>query len=302
MGTGHQVIKDPKIEDLSQETQKILLAKRVCAVKSFDEWHKTLGELALFDSYIDVLQKDSEKNQVQSIIWAVVFFFLSIFLPLFIHPGLLFLFGFGFLYFIYQSIYYYSRLRKFRNLNLSNDFRDFLIPLLKSLETDFPQKSKVRLILDFSGVEPKKQITKRNVPSSRFSSVEETEFLDRWMRLSTVFPNGSRLKMRVENLVVSSNRGWQNANGKSKSKTKWKKRVSIRVAMTPPKGVKIGEPGGGFKISSRPNGDWLSGKMKWKYSAMGVCPDSAPKPVEVIGLIFQVCSQFQGIPVHRTQP
>lgn len=136
---------------------------------------------------------------------------------------------FSALLFVLFLVSYNGYLKK----ELPDDFRDYLIPLLKLLSGDIKDKSKIALKMDISQLQ-NKEYSKgvRILPvHGPYYDITSERFERKLMTLALHLRDGNRLLMeRFESLTVV-NKSKKNPRGKTKTKTKYKRAVSTRVKL-----------------------------------------------------------------------
>ncbi|MBF0293109.1 MAG: hypothetical protein HQK86_13235 [Nitrospinae bacterium] len=185
---------------------------------------------------LDMLEKydtQVEKKQSRSG-WAAAFCFIASIVDVIIwniseidavgYLSLIFL-----LLFVYFLISYRGCVKK----DLPNDFRDYLIPLLKLLSADIEDRSKIALNMDIAQLRRKEyssgvKTEPHNAPYYKITS----ELFERpLMTLAIHLRDGNRILMeRFESLTVVVKKK-KNPRGKIKTKEKIKRRVLTRMRL-----------------------------------------------------------------------
>lgn len=161
---------------------------------------------------------------------------------------------FSALLFVLFLVSYNGYLKK----ELPDDFRDYLIPLLKLLSGDIKEKSKIALKMDIAQLQ-KQEYSKgaQALPlHGPYYDITSERFERKLMTLAIHLRDGNRLLMeRFESLTVV-NKSKKNPRGKHKTKTKYKRAVSTRVKLAVNPRVysvrKTASDAGGERVSVKP--------------------------------------------------
>jgi hypothetical protein len=123
--------------------------------------------------------------------------------------------------------------RSYSKKDLPNDFREYLIPLLKLLSGDIADKSKIALNMDVALLKDKKysQGAKALPPRAPYNKITLERFERPLMTMAIHLHDGNRLLMeRFESMTVVT-KSKKNPRGKTKTKEKIKKRVFTRMKL-----------------------------------------------------------------------
>lgn len=143
-------------------------------------------------------------------------------LPLLILIGVLALtFGFGYLW------------SWTRGIDVSNNFRQFAVPVLTVLRDDFDPAHPVHLQLDLTSptTAAKKRGESAPYKKGAYYKVIDTTYVDEWMSLEGVLVDGTKLSWRVSDSIRERKKTKRNPRGKIKTKTRYKKKSEIEVSM-----------------------------------------------------------------------
>jgi len=118
-----------------------------------------------------------------------------------------------------------------RKLDLSNNFRQFALPVLTVFREDFDAAKPIRLRmnLDSPTVDSKKTGEAAPYKSGVYHKVIDKTFVDKWMTASAVFVDGTKVHWSVTDNILERKKTKKNARGKYKTKTKYKKKTEIEV-------------------------------------------------------------------------
>jgi len=123
---------------------------------------------------------------------------------------------------------------RYKKMDLQNEFREYVRPLLENLQDDIKSNSSVALDLYLSPVE-QKQFSKGKsdkysvgVYHKCYDYYFERDFLNVKLRLT----DGNRLMLTGTELLIKTSKTKRNPRGKIKTKTKYKKRVGFDARLT----------------------------------------------------------------------
>lgn len=160
--------------------------------------------------------------------------------------------------------YFLISYRGYVKKDLPDDFRKYLIPLLKLLSADIKERSKIALKLDIAQLRIKEYsagVVTLPVKAPYYNITSEM-FARPLMTMAIQLRDGNRLLMeRSESLTVVTKKK-KNPRGKIKTKEKIKKRVltrlklavnprvySVRKTFNPPAGVQVAAKAGARRIT-----------------------------------------------------
>lgn len=267
--------------------RNLIRRKRLQATLPLETWARALQQLAAFDRAHDARRSRWGCTAAVLIPVAVASFFLQDWKP--ITGGLVLL---------ALALVRYLWLRR---VDLSNDCRALLVPLVEALREDFRADRAVTLRLDLRGATKDKIIRRGKVQpppqNTRIKSLTQTVYADPWCRLDGQLANGHRLRLAVTNTYVQETKFYRASSGKYKSKTKWRKTVVVRTALAP-----TGQAAFDERVLSRsPSvGHWkgpraghqrfgcLTRKFKFKNENAGV-----PPPKDVVAMLFALCASVK---------
>lgn len=120
-----------------------------------------------------------------------------------------------------------------RGIDVSNNFRQFAIPVLTVLRDDFDpaQPLHVRLDLTSPTTPAKKRGESAPYKKGGYYKIVDTTYVDDWMAVEGVLVDGTKLSWRVRDSIRERSKTKRNARGKIKTKTKYKKKSEIEVSM-----------------------------------------------------------------------
>lgn len=132
-----------------------------------------------------------------------------------------------------------------RKIDLSNNFRDFTLPVLTVFREDFDAAKPVHLRLNLDGptTAAKKTAETPAYKTGAYYKIIDSTYVDPWMTASAVLVDGTKLSWSVTDEVRERKKTKKNPRGKIKTKTKYRKKTDIEVevallkkayAMNPP--------------------------------------------------------------------
>jgi hypothetical protein len=121
-----------------------------------------------------------------------------------------------------------------RAIDLPNELRLTLRPVLRQLKQDLHPDEKIKVNLNLAGLDESKPATEREYPSPRGGKIKEKTFVDDLGELRLPLIDGSTAVIRLENSYIEAARSYRTARGKYKTKTKWKKLATATTILIPP--------------------------------------------------------------------
>ena len=120
-----------------------------------------------------------------------------------------------------------------RSIDVSNNFRQFALPVLTVLREDFDPNQPVHLTFDLTEPTADAKKTGESAPFSQGSyyKIIDSTYVDPWMSLDAVLVDGTKLSWSVEDKIRARKKTKKNPRGKIKTKTKYKKKSDIEVSM-----------------------------------------------------------------------
>ena len=289
-------------ETLPPDAQRIISTKKIRARKRLSGWLVLLRVLSQFDAVTD----DAYSKAVGKLISSGVLIFICIFFLIFglgITEGNLIIVAIGVpiaLFGIIRAIIYGIKASRLKKNDLSNDFRETVLPLLEILSEDIQPKGKILLDLDMGDATNKQYKTsEKKLPPGRFKKLVETKYDIHCCSASVPLMNDTVLKLDISKEYASYDRYYTNPRGKSKHKRKWKLLCVVTTALVPAGDElavsedKVSDLVRSEKIKLREKkGEQvcrLTRKFKFK-SADSDAPDDCVSPEAVIEMYMKLCS------------
>jgi hypothetical protein len=204
---------------LSVEQKGILRNKRLELNRPIDELLALLKPLAACDAMVDKSRTRLGCTfAVAIVLTVVVAFTVGIVAALVMLAVTIAL---GYLYFWMKRI------------DVSNNFREFAIPVLTVFREDIEATHPVHLTLDLASptAASKKQSEKPPYKEGAYHKVIETIYADPWMSAEALLVDGTKLSWRVTDSIRERKKTKRNARGKYKTKTKHLKKTDLEVSL-----------------------------------------------------------------------
>ena len=118
-------------------------------------------------------------------------------------------------------------------IDVSNNLRQFVVPVLALFREDIDPKAPVHLRLDLSKptAGPKKQSESDAYKQGVYHKVIDSMYVDPWMSAEAVLVDGTRLRWSVTDTIRERKKTKRNARGKYKTKTKYRKVTDVEVQL-----------------------------------------------------------------------
>jgi hypothetical protein len=118
-----------------------------------------------------------------------------------------------------------------RSIDLSNNFREFALPVLTIFREDFDDARPVylRLNLDPPTAPGKKRGESTPYKQGVYHKIIDTTYVDPWMSTTAVLVDGTKLSWSVTDEVRERTKTKRTPRGKYKTKTKYLKKTDIQV-------------------------------------------------------------------------
>lgn len=123
--------------------------------------------------------------------------------------------------------------RWLKSIDVSNNLRSFVVPVLTLFREDFDAKSPVHLRLDLSSPTAKEKKTAESEPYKHgvYHKVIDTTFVDPWMSADALLVDGTKLSWSVTDRIRERKKTKKNPRGKIKTKTKYRKVSDLEVQL-----------------------------------------------------------------------
>jgi hypothetical protein len=120
-----------------------------------------------------------------------------------------------------------------RGIDVSNNFRQFALPVLTVLREDFAPGEPVHVSLDLTPPTAPAKKGSEAAPYAKggYYKVVDTMYVDDWMSVDAILVDGTKLSWNVTDSIRERKKTKRNPRGKIKTKTKYKKKSDIEVSM-----------------------------------------------------------------------
>jgi hypothetical protein len=120
-----------------------------------------------------------------------------------------------------------------RGIDVSNNLRSFVIPVLALFREDIGPKSPVRLRLDLRKPTDATKKAGESAPYKQgvYHKIIDTTYVDPWMTAETVLTDGTKLWWSVTDRIRERKKTKRNPRGKYKTKTKYRKITELEVRL-----------------------------------------------------------------------
>lgn len=222
---------------LNDEEKEILKSKQLSGRHSIREWYRKLSHIAVMDAYAD---KSRQGLQIILVLLAFPAFFIIIFTlnePGVVSFTLLLLIAalFGFTLYLYRT---------FNRIDIGNQLRFFIIPMLRILSNKVHKKHRVDMEIKLALSNDKNFLVDEHEDKSpsdlRFLRIKTNHYQFPWLRVKVPLADGALLSWENEDLVRERILVKQR-KGKRKSKHKIKHICRIQL-MLPKSRYRLLEP------------------------------------------------------------
>jgi hypothetical protein len=118
-------------------------------------------------------------------------------------------------------------------IDVPNELRSTLRPLLKRLRQDIDPERKIRVRLSFAGIDTRKAASEREYPARTRGTVKESTYHEDLGLIRIPLAGGGAASIRIANTYLQLARSYRTSRGKSKSKFKWKKITTVTARLGP---------------------------------------------------------------------
>jgi hypothetical protein len=212
---------------LSAEQKQILSQKQLDLSRPVDEWLSLLKPIAACDAV---------GNKVQTRFGCTFAVLIG-----FTIAGLFFFWGAGwsamtisaFVLLVAATVasgWFWNWLR---GIDVSDNLRSFVIPILALFREDVDPKSPVRLRIDLTKPTAASKKTGESAPFSEgvYHKIVDTSYVDPWMEAEAVLVDGTKLSWSVTDRIRERKKTKRNPRGKYKTKTKYTKKTDLEVRL-----------------------------------------------------------------------
>ena len=223
-----------KLDDLTPAARQAVESKKISGSWSAKALLKLLGELQRWDLGVEDRKKAAHKRVVGSGIAMVVSIFA---LFVFVAFDLWYI---GLTLTIGLIVFFIMSMRAKKALaavDIPDEFRVVVRPLLRQLSQDIDPNEKVRVECDLAGVAESKAKSTKDIGKLYYQSAKLTVYEDPLCHLRLPLIDGTEAVFSIDNTVHKVVGTKRNARGKSKTKTKWKKVTTLTASLVPPQRI-----------------------------------------------------------------
>lgn len=124
--------------------------------------------------------------------------------------------------------------RAARNIDLPDELRLCLKPVIRQLAQDLHPDEKIRVTMNLAGIDEKKCANTRDLPPGRNRSLRQSTYEEGLCTLRLPLVDGSEAVLRMDNTYLKLHKSYKGRSGKIKYKTKWKKLSTVTAILIPP--------------------------------------------------------------------
>lgn len=120
-----------------------------------------------------------------------------------------------------------------RRIDLSNNFREFALPVLTVFREDFDAAKPIHLRMNLDPPTAASKLASESAPYKRgaYYKIVDKMFVDKWMTASAMLVDGTKLSWSVTDNVRERTKKKKTPRGKYKTKTKFKKKTEMEVEL-----------------------------------------------------------------------
>ncbi|MBL8238398.1 MAG: hypothetical protein JNM66_13320 [Bryobacterales bacterium] len=290
--------KQMKLADLTPGARAAVEQKAITGGWDGRSLVKLLGELERWDNMAEERKARAKRVFLAGVIGSVAGFFLMFVvsavmeeflwgLPLFLAPlGVLF-----------AGI---KMKKAARAIDLPNELRVSLRPVLRQLSQDLHPEEKIKVTLNLAGIDENKCAGKKDLPIwGRNRRVTQSTYEEELCSLRMPLTDGGEAVLRMENTFVKVERSYTSTRGKSKSKTKWKKLSTVTAMLVP--AVRINWEAGRGGPAAKRDFEKLSFVEKngvmaarldryYKFKAADEAPGAAVPGTEIVAMFVRLAA------------
>jgi hypothetical protein len=173
--------------------------------------------------------------------------------------------------------------------NVPDGFRTFALPLIPILREDQDPEHPLELSIDLSGpLQPHKLVsTSPSYKKGAYHRVVDTFYADPWLEGHAHFADGADVRFSVVDHMRASEKTKKSASGRTKRKTKRKKKTELSVTLSAP--ARNYAPAGGASRDV-PKESIKAGENRTVVKLGGVVAQPSLETLPVIGMLLELIS------------
>ncbi|HEU0121013.1 MAG TPA: hypothetical protein VFQ91_10855 [Bryobacteraceae bacterium] len=221
-----------KITDLTPAARAAVEQKAVTGGWDGKSLGKLLSELDRWDQMAEVRKAHAQKIFMTGAIGCVVGFFLFFVVAFMVEAPLVAL---GLAAIPVAILITGIRMKRAaRAIDLPNELRISLRPMIRQLSQDLHPDERIKVTLNLAGIDEKKANAAKDLPPGRNRSLKQNQYDEDICLLRIPLLDGSEAVLHLSNTYFKLVRSYTTSRGKYKSKTKWKKLTSVTAMLVPP--------------------------------------------------------------------
>ncbi len=209
------------------EQRQFITSKKLDGENTATGWIDFLEELAEFDTYVDIARNRTRNIAIALGVISFIVFFPAMGMTDMFFRSLLMLFPF--LTVVYIAIYF-----DLKRVDIPNAMRLFIFPLIRVLQEETKDETKIYVKVDFNaGLNKLYQTNKIDgtYDSSKKRKVDMIFYKYPILELKTKFADGTNLILTIDESARKNEIRKTNYRGKTKWKTKYKVKTTIDVTL-----------------------------------------------------------------------
>lgn len=305
MTVAQQTRRSRSLSEFSPEAREAIETQAITGAWELRKLQRVLGELTRFDEANEAATKQAQNRMLLSMAAVGICVVAMIVVTDWEAPGLGLLLP---LPALGLAVHLWRRWKQLKQADLINDFRLCLMPGLRDMAQDLDPAKKIRVRMDLAGPVERKQKSKQELPPGRFQKLTETVFEDPWCEVRLPLVDGSTAVLEFEVVWVKHERRYSSRRGKTKFKTKWRKKCAATATLLPGGPRQWDEAALQARLDATRERAQLVEKdgvkaarleRYWVFKGAADPPPDAPPAREVVGMLLRLYSAMGGSEVAR---
>jgi hypothetical protein len=175
-----------------------------------------------------------------------------------------------------------------RRIDVSNNFRKFVLPVLSVLREDIDPAHPVHVDLDLTSptAPNKKQSEGAPFKHGAYHKIIDTMYADDWMTVDARLVDGTKLSWHVSDSIRERKKTKKNPRGKIKTKTKYAKKTDLEVSISLLKKT--------YALHAPSDGEMTSDEKRNTISMQRRVRSASLDPIDPRALLDLVADVFRG--------